>query len=75
MSPDDRHDPAVEADSDQPTALVLELSLDSGDPIGGFVGRAGNQMRREFRGWVDLMSAINSIRSAAGNTDEALPPR
>jgi hypothetical protein len=75
MSPDDRHDPAGQAGSDQLTALVLELSLDSGEPIGGFVGQAGEQTRLAFRGWVDLMSAINSIRAAADRSDEALPPR
>jgi hypothetical protein len=73
MSSDARHDPAGQAGSQEPTALVLELALDAAEPIGGFVGRAGEQERLTFRGWVDLMSAINTIRTAAGVTGEARP--
>jgi hypothetical protein len=75
MSSDARHDPVGKAGSGELTAMVLELSLDSGEPIGGFVGRPGDQTRLAFRGWVDLMSAVNSIRTAAGNIDEAHPPK
>jgi hypothetical protein len=74
MSSDDRHDPVGQAGSGALTALVLELALDSGEPVGGFVGPAGEHWRLAFRGWVDLMSAINSIRMASAVNDEARPP-
>jgi hypothetical protein len=74
MSPDDRQYPAEQIGPDELKTLVLELSLDSAEPIGGFVGRAGEQERVAFRGWVDLMSAINSVRTIARTRDGACPP-
>jgi hypothetical protein len=71
MSSERRLDAADPARSSEPAALVLELVLDSGEPIGGFVGRAGDPSRLAFRGWVDLMSAVNSIRTPATDTGQA----
>ena len=45
--------------------LVLELSLAEGDPVSGTVGVAGAQPAMPFHGWIDLMSAINSLRAEA----------
>ncbi len=45
--------------------LVLELSLADGDPVSGTVGVAGAQPAMPFHGWIDLMSAINSLRAEA----------
>jgi hypothetical protein len=44
-------------------ALVLELSLAEGDPVSGTVSVAGGQPATPFHGWIDLMSAINSLRA------------
>jgi len=45
--------------------LVLELSLAEGDQVSGTVGVAGAQHAMPFHGWIDLMSAINSLRASA----------
>ena len=45
--------------------LVLELSLAEGDPVSGTVSVAGGQPTTPFHGWIDLMSAINSLRAEA----------
>ena len=42
--------------------LVLELSLADGDPVSGTVGVAGGPPAIPFHGWIDLMSAVNSLR-------------
>jgi hypothetical protein len=49
----------------KPFPLVLELSLAEGDPVSGTVGVAGSQPAMPFHGWIDLMSAINSLRAEA----------
>jgi hypothetical protein len=41
--------------------LILELSLAEGDPVSGTVGMACGQPAIPFHGWIDLMSAINSL--------------
>jgi hypothetical protein len=43
--------------------LVLELSLAEGDLVNGTVSVAGGQPATPFHGWIDLMSAINSLRA------------
>jgi len=48
--------------------LVLELSLAEGDPVSGTVSVAGGQPTTPFHGWIDLMSAINSLRA------QVIPP-
>lgn len=64
MTSDAEHDDRAQlAASAEPAGLVLELTLTPGDLIGGFIGRAGERQRLAFRGWVDLMSAINSLRA------------
>jgi hypothetical protein len=47
--------------------IVLELSLTSGDPVSGTVGLPGRSPT-PFQGWIDLMSAINSLRAAGEQT-------
>jgi hypothetical protein len=50
--------------------LVLELSLADGDPVSGTVGAAGGPPAIPFHGWIDLMSAINSLRLDADQNTE-----
>jgi hypothetical protein len=59
----DRPEPAQEA-----FPLVLELSLAPGDPVSGTVGVIGGPPPVPFHGWIDLMSAINTLRAVAGKT-------
>jgi hypothetical protein len=47
--------------------IVLELSLLSGDPVSGTVGLPGRSPT-PFQGWIDLMSAINSLRAPEEQT-------
>ena len=48
--------------------LILALDLVGSDPVSGTVGIAGGPPAIPFRGWIDLMSAINTLRAAAGKT-------
>ena len=52
----------------QPTGpagpVVLRLTLDPGNRISGTVERAGHTGTRTFSGWVDLMSAIETLAGA-----------
>jgi hypothetical protein len=41
--------------------LVLELIITEPQPLTGQVGPAGTPDRIPFRGWIDLMSAINTL--------------
>ncbi len=41
--------------------LVLELVIAGTDPMRGTVGRRGHGSPIAFQGWIDLMSAINSL--------------
>ena len=43
-------------------ALILELSVTAADPVSGTVGVAGRSPGIPFHGWMDLMSAINTLR-------------
>lgn len=47
--------------------IVLELSLLPGDPVSGTVGLPGRSPT-PFQGWIDLMSAINSLRAPGEQT-------
>lgn len=55
-----------EPDREAALTLILELSPAGADPISGSVGVAGGSPPRPFHGWIDLMSAINSLRADAG---------
>jgi hypothetical protein len=57
---------------EQALFLVLELSLTNGDSVSGTVGILGGPPAVPFHGWIDLMSAINSLR--AGNGQAGGPP-
>jgi hypothetical protein len=48
--------------------LVLELSLAGGDPVNGTIRVVGGPPATPFHGWIDLMSAINSLRAAASES-------
>jgi hypothetical protein len=41
--------------------LVLELVISESQPLAGHVGPADTADRIPFRGWIDLMSAINAL--------------
>lgn len=66
--------PAREGDGPEPAeqALILELSLTAGDPVSGTIGLAGRPPAMSFHGWMDLMSAINTLRDGAGQTAQGL---
>ncbi len=49
-------------------ALVLELSVTAGDPVSGTVGVVGRSPAIPFHGWMDLMSAINTLRGGIPET-------
>jgi hypothetical protein len=49
--------------TDGAVPLVLELVIAGTDPMHGTVGQQGEGAAIAFRGWIDLMSAINSLRT------------
>jgi hypothetical protein len=51
--------------AEQDACLVLELTLADGDPLRGTVGVPGRRPAVPFCGWIDLMSAVNSLRAEA----------
>ena len=63
-----RHDDAGPGPAGQALVLVLKLSPDGGDPVSGTVGLADGPPPVPFHGWIDLMSAINTLRANAGHT-------
>jgi hypothetical protein len=48
--------------------LVLQLALVDDDAMSGTVGVVGGPPAVPFHGWIDLMSAINSLRADADRT-------
>jgi hypothetical protein len=42
--------------------LVLELVIEGTEPLSGTVAVAGSDSRREFCGWIDLMSAVSLLQ-------------
>jgi len=52
-----RHDESVQ--------VTLHLTLLPGDRFWGAVGRVGDDDRRLFRGWLDLMYAIQQLRGSS----------
>jgi hypothetical protein len=48
--------------------VVLELVIAGTEPLSGTIGLAGSPQRRPFRGWIDLMSVIATLR--AGDPDD-----
>ena len=58
--------PAAGADRDDESVQVtLHLTLLPGDRLWGAVGRVGDDDRRLFRGWLDLMYAIQQLRGSS----------
>jgi len=65
---EDRPEPSVTAAPGTPPPagrLVLELIIADTEPLSGTVGCPGSPSRTAFHGWIDLMSAINSLRTAS----------
>jgi hypothetical protein len=57
-----RHDGDTPEPAQDAFPLVLELSLAHGDPVSGTVGVIGGPPATPFHGWIDLMSAIHTLR-------------
>jgi hypothetical protein len=56
---------AGDARHDEPAQVNLLLTLLPGDRLWGAVGRLGDNERRPFRGWLDLMYAIQLLREGS----------
>lgn len=52
------------------TELQLSIEIDS-EPIAGSVAIAGGRPQN-FCGWIELVAAIESVRSASGGGDKTL---
>ena len=50
---------------DESAQVNLHLTLLPGDRLWGAVGRVGDDDRRLFRGWLDLMYAIQQLRGSS----------
>src|SRR5215510_15152792 len=50
---------------DESAQLNLHLTLLPGDRLWGAVGRMGDDDRQPFRGWLDLMYAIQQLRASS----------
>ena len=50
---------------DESAQVNLHLTLLPGDRLWGAVGRLGDNERRPFRGWLDLMYAIQLLREGS----------
>ena len=50
---------------DDSAQVNLHLTLLPGDRLWGAVGRVGDDDRRLFRGWLDLMYAIQQLRAGS----------
>jgi hypothetical protein len=53
-----------------PGWLVLKLVIADTEPLSGSVSRPGCPSQTVFHGWIDLISAINSLRAASPERDE-----
>ena len=56
---------AGDAHADESAQVNLHLTLLPGDSLCGAVGRLGDNERRPFRGWLDLMYAIHLLRDGS----------
>ena len=56
---------AGDARHDESAQVNLHLTLLPGDRLWGAVGRVGDDDRRLFRGWLDLMYAIQQLRGSS----------
>jgi hypothetical protein len=56
---------AGDARLDKSAQVDLHLTLLPGDRLWGAVGRLGDNERRPFRGWLDLMYAIHLLRDGS----------
>jgi len=50
---------------DRCVEIDLHLTVERGDRLSGTVGRLGDTDRRFFRGWLDLMCAIDQLRGGS----------
>lgn len=58
---------AVSEAADDKSPIVLTLRLRQGDAVSGSVASGPELEPIAFHGWVELMSAINSLRSPSGS--------
>jgi hypothetical protein len=56
---------AGSAHADESAQINLHLTLLPGDRLWGAVGRLGDNERMPFRGWLDLMYAIQLLRGGS----------
>ena len=63
--------------AEEPTGLagpvVLRLTLDGGEPISGIVERIGSGGKHTFNGWVDLISAIETLSDRPSTDRHEVP--
>jgi hypothetical protein len=62
---------AGDARADESAPVNLHLTLLPGDRLWGAVGRLGDQERRPFRGWLDLMYAIHLLRDGSAKDQQS----
>jgi hypothetical protein len=72
MASEAQHDPSGAGQVGHGLRVVLDLcGTDSGPGSGtvsGMVGLADGSFRRQFHGWIDLMSVISTLRAGTGVT-------
>ena len=61
--PERRDQPASTGPGPVTCRLVLELTLADEEPLSGTIGPPGGPAPLTFHGWIDLMSAIGSLRA------------
>jgi hypothetical protein len=63
--PEHRDQPASTGPGPVTCRLVLELTLADEEPLSGTIGPPGGPAPLAFKGWIDLMSAIGTLRADA----------
>ena len=53
------------ADHTRNAPLVLELRLEPGEALKGWVQRQGELEALPFQGWLDLMAAVSTLRAGS----------
>ena len=61
--PEYRDQPASAGPGPVACRLVLELTLADEEPLSGTIGLPGGPAPLAFHGWIDLMSAIGTLRA------------
>jgi hypothetical protein len=67
-----QHDPSGARQDGHGLRVVLDLCCTDSGPdsgtVSGMVGLADGSFRRQFHGWIDLMSVISTLRAGTGAT-------